>query len=99
VRICWGFVNRKPVKSSRGTKVPERFLRSQQVGDLIVMTRSKSSIRREAPQQGSASVLFFTGVRYTRIPDVDQALASVTPPRRATKPRRGPSKNGDMKRA
>jgi hypothetical protein len=69
------------------------------VGDLIVMARPNSSIRREAPQQGSASVLFFTGVRYTRVADVDPALASVTPPRRATKPRRGPGKNGDMKRA
>jgi len=69
------------------------------VGDLIVMTRSTSPVRRDAPSSGSAHVLFFTGVRYTRMPDVDLALASVTPPRRATKPRRGPNKNGKLQRA
>jgi hypothetical protein len=69
------------------------------VGDLIVMTRSNHPVRRDAPNAGSANVLFFTGVRYTRMLDIDPALAGIVTPRRATKPRRGPNKNGNAKRA
>lgn len=69
------------------------------MGDLILMTRPIHSVRREAPSSGNAHVLFFTGVRYTRTPDVDLPLANIVAPRRATKPRRGPGKNGNVKRA
>ena len=69
------------------------------MGDLIVMTRPTQSVRRDAPTSGSANVLFFTGVRYTRMPEADPALAGIVMPRRATKPRRGPNKNGNAKRA
>lgn len=69
------------------------------MGNLIVMTRPANTVRREAPRDGSAAILFFTGVRYTRLTDADVALASVTPPRRATKPRRRSVKTTDAKRA
>ena len=62
------------------------------MGDLIMMTRPAHPVRRDAPRSGEAEILFFTGVRYTRVSDPEAALASVTPPRRATKPRRRPSK-------
>ena len=69
------------------------------MGDLIVMTRSTRLSRGEAPKGGAAEILFFTGVRYTRLTDADAALASVTPPRRTTKPRRRSIKATGAKRA
>ena len=69
------------------------------MGDLIVMTRPNHSIRRDLPPDAGAAILFFTGVRYERMTETDTALASVTPPRRATKPRRRPTKTTDAKRA
>ena len=69
------------------------------MGDLIVMTRARPVPRRDGLKTDGADILFFTGVRYASMPDVDPALASVVPVRRATKPRRGPRKAGDKKRA
>ncbi len=69
------------------------------MGDLVLMTRPNQSIRREPPAGGSAGILFFTGVRYARVPEADIAPQILTPPRRATKPRRGPRKATDAKRA
>ncbi len=69
------------------------------MGDLIVMTRPNQAVRRDLPVGESAAILFFTGVRYSRVTEPETALASVTPPRRATKPRRRPSKATDAKRA
>ena len=55
------------------------------MGDLIVMTRPTGQIRREASRETSAQILFFTGVRYYRMPDheiVEDIVAS--PVRRRT---------------
>ena len=69
------------------------------MGDLIMMTRPNHMSRREAPRDGAAEILFFTGVRYTRLTEAEFALASVTPPRRASKPRRRTVKATDVKSA
>ncbi len=68
------------------------------MGHLITMTKPSYRVQRDAPSTGSAEILFFTGVRYARMPDTDAALASVTPRKRAAKPRRA-AKTNDMKRA
>ncbi|MDR3461088.1 MAG: hypothetical protein P4L76_02090 [Beijerinckiaceae bacterium] len=69
------------------------------MGELVVMVRPAGSARRHTPDSGSAEILFFTGVRYARMPDVADALASVTPGRRPTRPRRGPRKGDSVKSA
>ena len=69
------------------------------MGNLIPMTKPAYRVSRDAPSTGSAAILFFTGVRYARMPDVDPALVNVTPQRRrSTKPRRMVKSDG-MKRA
>ena len=44
-------------------------LRSRQVGDLIVMTRANRPPCGLVAASASAEILFFTGVRYYRVPD------------------------------
>lgn len=51
------------------------------MGDLVTMSRSASSFRRDPPPGGTAEILFFTGVRYYRM---DDAL-EVPQPRPAAK--------------
>ena len=56
------------------------------MGDLIVMTRPTGLSRREMPRNVSADILFFTGVRYQRLPEqvsVEDAIVA-SPPRRRT---------------
>lgn len=48
------------------------------MGDLIVMSRSKPLPRRELV--ASAEILFFTGVRYYRMPDVVVAMPPASMP-------------------
>ncbi|MGD0632782.1 MAG: hypothetical protein ABSA13_00690 [Beijerinckiaceae bacterium] len=69
------------------------------MGELVVMVRPAGSARRHTPESGSAEILFFTGIRYARMPEVPDALASVTPRRRPARPRRGPRKGENVKSA
>lgn len=50
------------------------------MGDLIVMTRPTAS-RRPLPNGAEAAILFFTGVRYSRLSD-EVAPETTTPRRR-----------------
>ena len=54
------------------------------MGDLIVMTRPTGQSRRETSQHVSAEILFFTGVRYHRMPEqiVLEDIVVVSPARR-----------------
>lgn len=69
------------------------------MGELIVIKRPVGASRRAEPAQGDAEILFFTGVRYVRMAETPDALASVIPKRRATKPRRNSRKSDDIKSA
>ena len=57
--------------------------RSRQVGDLIVMTRPNRPSRGPIAATSSAEILFFTGVRYYRMPD--ETLPS-SPEKRRVRP-------------
>ena len=55
------------------------------MGDLIVMTRPTGSSRRETSRNATAEILFFTGVRYHRMPEHPAAVEEtpvVSPARR-----------------
>lgn len=59
------------------------------MGDLIVMTRPATSSRRPSITGADAEILFFTGVRYMRMPDVEPAASPLRTPRvRSNKPRK-----------
>ena len=58
------------------------------MGVIVAMSGSNRPVRREGAREGGAEILFFTGVRYSRMPEPDPALASVTPPRRAPRKKR-----------
>ena len=53
------------------------------MGDLIVLTPSRSSASLGLPPLGSAEILFFTGVRYYRMTD---ALPECAAPKRRRRP-------------
>ena len=58
------------------------------MGDLIVMTRPTGVSRREIPCDASADILFFTGVRYHRMPEqisVEEAAVASPVRRRSEK--------------
>lgn len=53
------------------------------MGDLIVLTTSKSSSYLPLPPSGGADILFFTGVRYFRMAEDAPELAA---PKRRRRP-------------